>query len=333
VDAKLLTADAAYLNAESKAGEAGEKARDNALKVMQSGMQTTKDQMSMLAEFPDRAAIMAGAFPGNPDIEMALEAGGGPGAKSNPQLEATVMRLLDNKLAMQNINYMATTGLSAPDYNGYNEIWQTFNLREAEMNAAFRGDTILGPLGGGDPTEGEPFRASVRAAGGAVDIDPVAEGNQGGAMRRAWAGFTGPHAFDQKQQFLRKATARAMVEAQELERQGQMGLKVSGTAQENISLKQEIVGKDAEIAQLRADLGYGPGSQLVAPGQNVTELPGGQRVPTSRAEPTQRRIEARAAGEPIKQTTGEEVEGVESAKRASKFEREEAWKRQHPGAY
>jgi hypothetical protein len=288
--------------------------------------------MSMLAEFPDRASIMAGAFPDNPDVEAALAAGGA-GAKSNPQLEATVMRLLDNKLAMQNINYMATTGLSAPDYNGYNEIWQTFNLREAEMNAAFRGDTILGPLGGGDPTEGQPFRAAVQAAGGAVDIDPVAEGNQGGAMRRAWAGFTGPHAFDQKQQFLRKATARAMVEAQELERRGQMGLKVSGGAQALIQANQRIAAQDIEIAQQRAELGYGPDTQLVQPGQNVTELPGGQRVPTSRAEPTQRRIEARAGGEPIKQTTGEEVEGVESAKRASKFDLQEAWRRQHPGAY
>lgn len=327
VDAKMITANAAHLNAQGKAGEAAQKTRDNAIKVMQDGMKFTREQMSGLADNPERARIMAGAFPGNPDVEMALAAG--TGTEANPQLQATVMRLLDNQLAMQNINYMAVTGGAAPDYSGYNEIWQRFNMHEAEINAAFRGDVALGPLGGGDPTATQPFAEAIRAAGGAVDIDPVAEGNQGGAMRRAWAGFTGKHAFEQKQQFLRKATARAMVEIQELERRGESGLKVSGMAQQLAQSNQRVVQLEAQVAQQNAELGYGP-QPFAEPGANVTELPGGQRVPTDRAAGTQKRIEAREAGKPIQQPLGEEIAGREGSEA---FNREEQWRRQHPGAY
>ncbi len=285
VDAKVITANAAYLNAQGKAGEAGEKARENAIKVMQNGMKNTREQMSMLAEFPTRAAIMAGAFPDNPDVEQALAAG--DTNSSDSPLPPVIMRLLDNKLAMQNINYMAVTGMSAPDYNGYNEIWQTFNLREAEMNAAFRGDLALGPLGGGDPSAMKPFTESVRAAGGAVDEDPNTPGNQGGAMRRAWAGFSGPNAFEQKQQFLRKATARAMVESDELTRRAQMDMQTSGLTQELAQVKQSNTQLAMENAELRVKAGFGPPA-----GTNVTELEGGQRVPTDRAAGTQERIES-----------------------------------------
>lgn len=243
----------------------------------------------MLAEFPDRATVMASAFPDNPDVEMALAEGDDEGSP----IAGTVMRLLDNKLAMQNINYMAVTGLSAPDYSGYNEIWQTFNMREAEMNAAFRGDVALGPLGGGDATEGQPFRSAVRAAGGTVDTP-----GQGGAMRRAWAGFEGPKAFEQKQQFLRKATARAMVEAQELERRGEMGLKTSGVAQELIQERTLRVRAEAERDRALAELGQGPPPPLIEPGSKVAELEGGQRVPQSVAPKTREGIESRAAGRP-----------------------------------
>jgi hypothetical protein len=281
VNAKVITANAAYLNAEGKAGEAGQKARDNAIKVMQDGMAHTRKQMSLLSDAPERAALMAATFPDNPDMEAAIESG------DKAQVAATVMRLMDNELAMQNINYMAVTGLAAPDYSGYNEIWQTFNMHEAEINAAFRGDVALGPLGGGDPTAVQPFAAAIRSAGGSVDEDLNAPGNQGGAMRRAWAGFEGPNSFDQKQQFLRKATARAMVEIQELERRGQSGLKVSGMAQTITQQDQTIVQLKAENAKLLAQAGFGPPA-----GTNVTELEGGQRVPTDRAAGTQERIES-----------------------------------------
>lgn len=266
---------AAMLTAQSKAGEAGDKARAAAMKQMETGMENTRANLSkMLDPDTDYDAVLA-LFPNNENAQAAI---------GTDQAAPVAARLLSNQLATQNIQWMGATGLAGPDYDGTNEIWQEYGLRMSEMNAAFRGNNVLSAATGTDESLAQPFQAAVRGAGGGV----------GGPMRQAWSGFS---TYEEKQSFLRKATARAMTESMELRRQAGNQMKVSGMAQQLSQSKMEGAEKDAIIADLRAQLGYGPEGELQA-GANVTELEGGQRVPTDVAGETEERIEGQRAGKP-----------------------------------
>ena len=164
------------------------------------------------------------------------------------------------------------------------------------MTAAFRSDRVLAASKGQDPTLSDPFRDAARGQGA----------GKGGAMRGAWAGIRDE---GEKQRFIRKATARAMMESEALARIGREQLESTGMADRLASQTQETAMWKQRAFDAEQIARYGPSSL----GEDVTQLPGGQRVPTDVAEETQQRIEATAAGKPLPGFTGERPSGSQIA--------------------
>lgn len=273
-DANFREAEASYLDAQTKAGEQKLKQEEAAKEEMRTGMAHTRKLITDLTNRDVEPRRVALAFADNPDIQQAMAAGG-----EGPELQIAVARLLNSRLAMQNIRWAAVTGEALPDY-GTNDLYQRFNMRQMEMTAAFRSNGVLTASAGQDPTLSEPFRGAARMQGAGV----------GGEQRQAWAGIRD---FEEKEKFIRRATARAMMMADALSREGRAQMQATGMAEELAQANQRAAMAEQAMADMQALVGYGPTGD---PGAGVTELEGGQRVPTDVAERTEQDIATRAAG-------------------------------------
>ncbi len=303
-DANFRNAEASYMDAQTKAGDARLKQEESAKEEMKVGLAQTRQWITDLTNReiePHRVAMM---FMDNPNIAQAME-GGGAGAEggSSPELQTALARLLNNRLATQNIRWAAVTGEALPDY-GTGDLYQRFNMRQLEMTAAFRSNSVLTATEGQDPTLSDPFRQAARYQGagkggeqrdlyGGIEAGVEKQRQQQG-LTRSWAGI---RSFEEKEKFIRRATARAMMMADATSREARAQLGATGMADENAQLRGELARIKQAFADQAALFGYG-----VAPGgagSTTTEI-GGARVPTEHAERYQRNIERAEAGEPTR---------------------------------
>jgi len=275
-DANFRNAEARYMDAQTKGAEQRLKQEEAAKEEMRTGMEFTRKMITDLTNRDISPSRVALAFADNSDIQQAMESG------DETTLQGAIARLLNNKLAMQNIRWAAVTGEALPDY-GTGDLYQRFNMRQMEMTAAFRSNGVLTATAGQDPTLSKPFRGAARQQGAGL----------GGEQRQAWAGI---RSFEEKEQFIRRATARAMMAADAISREARAQMESTGMADALAQANQRAALAEAAVADFKALYGYGP--VIGGAGGASEELEGGQRVPSDVAERTERDIESRAAGQP-----------------------------------
>ena len=292
-DTRFREGEAKMLEAMTASAAQRLEKEEAAKEEMRTGLAFTRQAISDLINDEIGPEQVAAAYMSNTEIaKAAAESKADP---DSPALKIALSRLLNNKLASQNIRWAAVTGEALPDSQD-GDIYNRFNLRLSEMTAAFRSDRVLAASKGQDPTLSDPFRDAARGQGA----------GKGGAMRGAWAGIRDE---GEKQRFIRKATARAMMESEALARIGREQLESTGMADRLASQTQETAMWKQRAFDAEQIARYGPSSL----GEDVTQLPGGQRVPTDVAEETQQRIEATAAGKPLPGFTGERPSGSQIA--------------------
>jgi hypothetical protein len=273
-DANFRNAEANYMDAQTKSGEAREAAEESAKEEMRTGMAQTRQWITDMTNREIEPKRVAAMFMDNSNIQEAM-------AKDpdGPELQIALSRLLNNRLATQNIRWAAVTGEALPDY-GTGDLYQRFNMRQLEMTAAFRSNSVLTATEGQDPTLSDPFRQAARYQGA----------GKGGERRQAWSGI---RSFEEKEKFIRRATARAMMMADATSREARAQLGATGMAEENATLRTELARITQAFADQAALFGYG-----VAPGgagSTTTEI-GGANVPTEHAERYRSNLERAKAG-------------------------------------
>jgi hypothetical protein len=254
---KRMNAEAARLNAENSYKSARNKGNtggmESAVKSMQSGMEITRKQIDDVVRGEVNPEAVLQAYSDNPDAQQALESG------DPAQMAQTAKRIAESQLAYQNISYMAATGMPPLDRMDSNPIWQRYAQNEIALTAAFK--------------NGMPLNSPNQAFQGAAS-------EQMPSAMQAWQGV---QSLEEGQRFIRKLTAKTMLNINEAERMAGQMAQATRETEERVQLEQQNVQLQQQIMQMQqsmAEQGFTEeGQTLEEQGLTETkELPGGEQV-------------------------------------------------------
>jgi len=266
--AEFRKGEAAYMDAETKAGAAKVEQQARAEEEMSNAMASIRELRKRMSEGADPSQV-AYAFADNSDVLEALQ------SNDQARIASTTMRVLNEQLANLNLRMTAMNGNPMTDASSNNEVYRRFSQREFEMTAAFEGlSDVLDPFAAMEQPSGmQPppmiARPEPAGAGGLLQTMPGADPSQmppfqaAVAQRqrqlvRSWQGITDP---TEQIKFIRKATARSMMRADELRKIG-AELQARGQTEQVADLTQQVAEQAMVIAAYQQADRFGGGATL-----------------------------------------------------------------------
>lgn len=253
--ANMLNAQANYARATSRGGTQGAEGQAKAVASMVKSMETSKGLINDVMSGKVRHHEVAAAFADNPDMQQAATSAG-------PEGKAAVVRLLRSRLGSEQVSYMATTGLQPPDYDPDNPVTQRFNARFSEVAASFRSMQQEGTVSFDQP--------------GVDAFEQAGQGQDRPMLSESWRGIKD---YDSRNRFLRKVTARIMIEAGKLQSQSRGIAKASGAQQQISDLTGMVAERDAALQEYQQMFGQRPSERPRTEKETRYGTgPGGERV-------------------------------------------------------